>query len=336
MKKTLVIATLALLALPAFANLNVVTTTQDLASIAKSIGGSNVTVTALVVGARDPHRLDAKPSYMSLLAKADLYVAIGLDLEIGYEEAILKGSRNSKVQRGGKGHVHAGDWAVVLDRPSGSVSRSQGDIHPYGNPHVWLDPYNGRLIATKLGEKMAGLDPANAEKYRANARSFASELDKRMFGSALVTAYGADNLWTWTRNKQLHATLKIKGTFEDLSGWAGKMAPYVGQKVITYHRSWTYFMERFSLFVAEELEPKPGIDPTPSHLASVVNIVKQQTVRVVLQEPFYSTRNAKFVADRTDAKVVVAAASVGQTADAKDYFSLFDSLVSKVAEGLKR
>ena len=113
------------------------------------------------------------------------------------------------------------------------------------------------------------------------------------------------------------------------------MAPYVGSKIVTYHRSWTYFTERFSLFVVGELEPKPGIDPTPSHLSKTVNTVKEQGVKVILQEPFYSTRNAKFVADRTSAKVVVAAGSVGQTSDAKDYFSLIDTLVSKVVEGLK-
>jgi zinc/manganese transport system substrate-binding protein len=335
MKKGYISLLAAALVLPATAKLNVVATTQDMASIAKSVGGNNVTVTALVVGARDPHRLDAKPSYMSQLARADLYIAVGLDLEIGYEEAILKGSRNSKVQKGAQGHVHAGDWAVVLDKPSGAVSRGMGDIHPHGNPHVWLDPYNARLIALRLGEKMASLDPGAAASYRANARAFAAEIDKRMFGAALVNAHGADDLWTWTRNKQLLSTLRSKGTAGQLGGWIGKMAPFVGSKIITYHRSWTYFTERFSIFVVGELEPKPGIDPTPSHLAKIVNTVKQQGVKVILQEPYYSTRNAKFVADRTSANVVVAAGSVGQTAAAKDYFSLMDTLVSKVVEGLK-
>ena len=175
MKKAYLSLVATCLALPLTAKLNVVATTQDMASIARSVGGNNVTVTALVVGTRDPHRLDAKPSYMSQLAKADLYIAVGLDLEVGYEEAILKGSRNSRVQKGARGHVHAGDWAVVLDKPSRSVTRGMGDIHPYGNPHVWLDPYNGRLIGLRLGEKMAGLDPANAASYRANAKAFAAE-----------------------------------------------------------------------------------------------------------------------------------------------------------------
>lgn len=335
MKKAYVSLLAVVLVLPATAKLNVVATTQDMASIAKSVGGNNVAVTALVVGARDPHRLDAKPSYMSQLAKADLYIAVGLDLEIGYEEAILKGSRNSRVQKGARGHVHAGDWAVVLDKPTGAVNRGMGDIHPHGNPHVWLDPYNARLIAIKLGEKMAGLDAANAAAYRANANAFAAEIDRRMFGAALVSAHGASDLWTWTRSKQLLSTLRSKGTAGQLSGWVGRMAPYVGSKIVTYHRSWTYFTERFSLFVVGELEPKPGIDPTPSHLSKTVNTVKEQGVKVILQEPFYSTRNAKFVADRTSAKVVVAAGSVGQTSDAKDYFSLIDTLVSKVVEGLK-
>jgi zinc/manganese transport system substrate-binding protein len=336
MRKSLFVLACALPPLAAIAKLNIVTTTQDLASIAREVGGSNVKVTALVVGARDPHRLDAKPSYMSLLAKADLYVAIGLDLEVGYEDAILKGSRNSKVQKGARGHVHAGDWAIVLDKPAGAVNRSMGDIHPYGNPHVWLDPYNGRLIALRLAEKMAGLDSENAAAYRANARNFVSELDRRMFGTALVSAYGADDLWTWIKNKQLLSTLKSKGTEDKIGGWVGRMTPYVGKKIVTYHRSWNYFVNRFGFNVIDELEPKPGIDPTPSHLAKIVNTVKQEDVGVILQEPFYSTRNAKFVADRTGAKVVVAPGSVGQTPAAKDYFSLFDAIIGKVVDGFSR
>lgn len=318
----------------ASAKLVVVTTTQDLASIAKSVGGSNVSVTALVSGARDPHRLEAKPSFMSLLAKADLYVAVGLDLEIGYEDAILRGSRNSRVQKGARGHAHAGDWAVILEKPTGPLNRGMGDIHPYGNPHVWLDPYNGRLIAIRLAEKMAGLDPGNAAAYRENAKNFASELDKRMFGAGLVTKFGADNLWSWIRSKELLSTLQSKGAADQLGGWAGQLAPYVGGKIIAYHKSWSYFTNRFGLNVIEELEPKPGIDPTPSHLANVVNIVKSQGVKVILQEPFYSTRNGKFVESRTAAKVVVAPGSVGHVPAAKDYFSLFDTIIAKLKAGL--
>lgn len=325
----------AALSAAATADLQIVTTTQDLASIAKSVGGSKVRVSALVSGARDPHRLDARPSYMSLLAKADLYIAIGLDLEVGYEEAILRGSRNSKVQKGARGHVHAGDWAVVIDKPTGSVSRAQGDIHPYGNPHVWLDPYNGRLIAVKLGEKMAGLDPANAASYRSNAQAFVAELDRRTFGAALVGRFGADTLWSWLLKKELLSTLDEKGARGQLSGWTGKMAPYVGTRVITYHKSWNYFINRFGLAGAGELEPKPGIDPTPSHVAKMVETAKSQNVRIILQEPFYSRRNADFVAQRSNAKVVVAPGSVGHTAAAKDYFSLFDTIISQFVGGMQ-
>jgi zinc/manganese transport system substrate-binding protein len=210
-----------------------------------------------------------------------------------------------------------------------------GDIHPYGNPHIWLDPYNGRLIAVKLAEKMAGLDPGNASSYRANAKAFGAELDKRMFGATLVSKFGADNLWNWIRSKELLSTLQSKGAEGQLGGWAGQMAPYVGNKIVTYHKSWTYFTNRFGLTVADELEPKPGIDPTPSHLASVVSIVKSQGVKVILQEPFYSTRNGKFVEAKTSAKVVVAPGSVGHTAAAKDYFSLFDAIISSVTAGLR-
>src|SRR5688572_24206142 len=136
-----------LLAATAPANLKIVTTTADLASIAKAVGGNHVNVSHLVVGARDPHNMEAKPSYMSRVSSADMFIAVGLELEVGYEQPILEGSRNSKVRVGAPGHVYASRWAYILEKPTGPVNRSMGDVHPYGNPHLWLDPYNGRSIA---------------------------------------------------------------------------------------------------------------------------------------------------------------------------------------------
>lgn len=315
--------------------LKVITTTQDLASIAKAVGGSYASVSPLVVGARDPHRLDAKPSYMSRLASADLYIAIGLDMEIGYESAILTGSRNSKVQEGGRGHVHAGDWVPVLEKPAGAVTRAHGDLHPYGNPHIWLDPYNGRIIALKLAEKMAGLNPGNAGAYRANAKAFVDKLDDKMFGAALVNKFGADKLWTWIRGKQLLNNVKEAGASSLLGGWVGRMAPFVNSNVVTYHRSLSYFINRFGLQSSGELEPKPGIDPTPSHLSRIITIIKRDNVKAIVQEPFYSQRNAKFVAARTGAKVVVIPGNVGHMKGVDDYFDLFDVITSRLAAEMR-
>jgi ABC-type Zn uptake system ZnuABC Zn-binding protein ZnuA len=318
------------------ATLKVVTTTQDLASIAAAVGGKNATVSALIQGARDPHRLEAKPSFMSKVSNADLFIAVGLELEVGYEKPILTGSRNAKVAVGAAGHVYASEYSIVLEKPTGTVTRAMGDMHPYGNPHIWLDPYNARSIALKLGEKMAALNASDAAAYRSNAKVFADKLDDKMFGAPLVNKYGADKLWTLIRNKDLLSTLREQNTMSLLGGWVGRMAPYVNSNVVTYHRSWSYFINRFGLVSVGELEPKPGIDPTPSHLAKVIDIVKQSNVKAILQEPYYSTRNAEFVASRTNAKVVVCPGSVGHESAASDYFALMDTIVNRVSSALSR
>lgn len=312
----------------AAAPLRVVTTTQDLASIARSVGGNRVIVTALVSGARDPHRLEAKPSFMAAVSRADLFIAVGLELEVGYEKSVLQGSRNRKVQIGSNGHLYGHEGGVrILEKPSGPVSRAHGDIHPGGNPHYWLDPFNARAMARSFAAKMAALQPQDAAFFRENASNFVENIDRQMFGSALVSKFGGDKLWAWDNQDQLRQN--IQGTA--LGGWAAKLAPYRGRPIITYHRSWSYFVDRFGLQVAGELEPKPGLDPTPGHMRSIVQIAQQQGVKVILQEPFYSTRDAKFVSGRTNAKVVVAPNSVGHDPAARDYFSLIDTIVNRVS-----
>jgi ABC-type Zn uptake system ZnuABC Zn-binding protein ZnuA len=328
---------IVLLTLPAPARvLKVVTTLPDYASIVKEVGKDRVEVTSIVVGARDPHRIEAKPSFMSRAASADLWVANGLDLEIAYEHAIIEGSRNTRIRPGTKGHAYVGDWVKVIDRPAGAVTRAQGDIHPYGNPHVWLDPYNGRVIASKLGEVLGDLEPANAAFFKANAQGFVSRLDAAMFGQACVDKIGGANLWQWDSENQLIPNLKERSAEQLLGGWAARMRPFWKQPIVTYHRSWVYFAFRFGLRVVAELEPKPGIEPTPGHVANVIKIIQQTGARAILQERFYSTRNGKFVEARTGATLVVVPGSVSHEPAASDYIALIDTLVNRVADAMRR
>lgn len=314
--------------------LKVVATTADLASIVQAIGGSRVSVTSIVTGARDPHRIEAKPSFMSRAAGADLWVAIGLDLEAAYEQAILEGSRNSKIQPGRPGHAYVSEWCRVLDKPVGRVTRAMGDIHPYGNPHVMLDPYNGRAVAVKLAERMGKLDPANASEYKDRVEAFVDRLDRAMFGPALVEKLGGPKLWQWSTAGDLSDELRRAGALGSLGGWAGKMERLRGRPIVTYHRSWVYFASRFGLRIVAELEPKPGIDPTPGHVASVIRTVEQHGVRAIVQERYFSTRNANFVAQRTGAKVVVVPSSVGHEAAASDYIAMFDTIVTRISSAM--
>ncbi|MBI5707635.1 MAG: zinc ABC transporter substrate-binding protein [Armatimonadetes bacterium] len=313
---------------------NVLTTLPDLAALAKEVGKEKVSVSSLIVGSRDPHRLEAKPSYINKAANADLFMAVGLELEVAYEQPILDGSANSKIQPGQPGHVYVGDWVTVRDVPQGGVTRAQGDMHPYGNPHVWLDPYNGRLIAAKLAERLGTIDKANAAAYKANAEDFSHRLDVAMFGSALVGKVGGATLWQWDNENKLVPNLKEKGMLDELGGWCNKMRPFWKSQIVTYHRSWNYFNYRFGLKVAAELEPKPGLDPTPGHVAAVIRTVQEDRIKLILQEPFYSTKNGEFVKSRTGATLVVAPGSVGQDPAAKDYIGLFDTIVSRVASAL--
>lgn len=335
MKRYAPLTALALLAGAAPAKtLNVVTTLPDLAAIVQAVGKDRVKVASLITGARNPHFLEAKPSYMSRASSADLWVAIGLDLEVGYEPPILEGSRNPKIQPGRPGCVHVGDWVRVIDKPSGPVTRAQGDIHPYGNPHVWLDPYNGRVIAVKLAERMGEIDSEDASYFKSNADAFVKELDESMFGKALVSKFGGAKLWGWDNEDALIENLRKEGAEGQLAGWAGTMRRFWKSPIVTYHRSWNYFAFRFGLKIVGELEPKPGLDPTPGHVAQVIKTVDSLKVKAILQEPFYSTRNADFIASRTGAKVVVAPNSIGHDSKVKGYIELFDVLVNKMAGAL--
>lgn len=321
------------LAVQAGAKLNVVTTTEDLADLVRQVGGSQVTVSSLVTGNRDPHFLEARPGFMSRVRNANLFVAVGLSLEVGYEQAILQGSGNSKVQIGARGHLYASAGIATLEKPA-SASRAQGDIHPDGNPHVWLDPYNARIMATNIANAMVKLDPANANTYLQNLSAFLSKIDAAMFGEALVQKYGAQKLWDLSNSGELFERLRAAGDFDRLGGWAKKMAPHQGKAIVAYHRTWSYFAKRFGLRVVAELEPKPGIPPTPGHLASVTRIMREQNVRVILHETYYSTGAAKSIASQTSATVVVAPPSVGADPAARDYISLIDTIVNRLAGAL--
>lgn len=335
MIKAFFAAALTVMAASSFAVVKIVTTTPGLASIAAAVGGSDVSVSSILVGARDPHRIEAKPSFMSRAAGADLFVAIGLELEIGYEAPILEGSRNSKIQIGSPGHLYASDWTYVLDKPTGAVSRAMGDIHPYGNPHIWLDPYNGRTIAIHLEEKLSAMDPRHAGDYRANLEGFLKRLGGEMFGAALVGKFGESKLWTWHHAGTLAAKLREAGASGELGGWAAAMAPLAGRTIVTYHTSFSYFAARFGLKVVDELEPKPGLDPTPGHLAEVIRTIQSQGVKAIVQESFYPTKHAQLVASRTGARVVVIPQDVGHDRAAKDYISLIDTLVTRIGGALR-
>jgi len=315
--------------------LNVVTTTTDLEFIAESVGGDHVKVTSIARGDEDPHFVSAKPSFMMTAREADLWIAIGMELEIGWEGLILEGSRNLKIRKDTQGYLDASQGVLRLEVPTEKVTRTMGDVHPLGNPHYWLDPLNVRIVAKTIADRLAELDPGHAADFKANLKGFHRTLDEHMFGPELVAQVGGDKLWLLEFKGTLQGYLAEQHLAAKLGGWAAKMLPFRDAEILTYHRSWIYFTNRFGLVVAEEMEPKPGIPPSPGHVLDLIEKVKAAHIRVLLMEPFYERKAPDLMAEKTGLKVLVCANSTGGDDVAKDYFSMIGNVVDKLAAALK-
>src|SRR5262249_3795629 len=268
--------------------LKVITTLTDLASLTQEVGGDKVDVEALAKGYQDPHFVEPKPSFLLKLRNADLLISVGLDLEIGWLPPLITQSGNSKIQPAGIGDLDASQFAEILDIPQGKVSRAEGDVHPLGNPHYWLDPDNGRRIAKGIAAKLSEMDPENAAYFQQREKDF----EKRLAEAELR--------------------------------WGAQMAPYRGRKIVTYHRSWPNFTKHFGLDVVGYIEPRPGIPPSPSHTIELVNMMKREGIKVQLIEPYFDLKTPNSVASMTNGKVVVMLPSVGGKPEVTDYFKLFD------------
>jgi len=277
--------------------LKVVTSLPDLKSIAEFIGGDKVDAFAIATGFQNPHFVDPKPSYILKLSKADLFVTIGLDLETGWVPPLLNSARNSNVLKGAPGYVDASTNVPLLQVPT-SVNRGEGDIHIYGNPHYWLDPAIGKIMAKNIFDGLA-LDRENESYYEENLKKF---------------------------NERIDAKAKE---------WMTTMLPFRGTKIIAYHNEWVYFEQRFGLKIVDFLEPKPGIPPTPSQLAKVISEMKRENIKVIITSPYFTTESADLVARNVGGKVVTLATSVGADESIKTYVDLFDYNVAKMVEALK-
>ena len=296
MKKILLpFVLIAALAPAALAKLNVVATTPDLASIAKEIGGDKIALTTLAKPTEDPHFVDAKPSFIVKLNHADVVVEGGAELEIGWLPALLDQARNEKIVAGAPGHVNCAKGVQLLDVPA-TLDRSRGDIHAAGNPHFAISPSNGKIIAQNIADAFAENDPPNAETYRANLKNFTAALDAK------------------------------------LVEWQKTLAPFKGRSVVAYHDSWPYFAREFGLKIELFLEPKPGIPPTPAHLAEVILKMKEEQTRVIIVDPYLNRRTADTVARETGATVVpVTQFPGGLKGTEGGYIQLVDQLVNSLA-----
>jgi zinc/manganese transport system substrate-binding protein len=299
MKKFSMALVALVLAAPLWGRVHVVSSLQDFASITDSIGGDRVETTALARGYQDPHFVDAKPSFIVKMSRADLLIVAGLELEIGYLPPLIDQSRNDKIHPGSVGYLDASVGCDILQRPTTQITRAMGDVHPYGNPHYWTDPDNGRVIARAIAAKLSELDPPGKAIFEKNLAAFETKLAEKQ------------------------------------KEWDAKMAPYAGTKIVTFHDSWPNFAKHFRLVVAGHVEPKPGIPPTPSHTLEIINLIKTQKIPVILVEPYFDLKTPKFIGDQTGAAVVTFDPSVGGIPEIKDYFSLFDYDLNAFVNAMK-
>jgi zinc/manganese transport system substrate-binding protein len=299
MKKLLLLMLAAFGATTASAKLNVVATIPDFGAIAQEVGGDKVKVTSICKPTEDAHFVDARPSFVRVLNQADVLIEGGAELEIGWLPPLVNGARNSKILSDAPGHVILSRGIHLLEVPTGPVDRSMGDVHPLGNPHFWLDPADGKIMAKTLADTFTRLQPKDAAVFESNLKKFQGRLDKK------------------------------------IEEWAKLMEPYRGTKVVSYHKSFDYLLERYGLELVGTIEPKPGIEPSPSYINALIPRVKEQGVKLVIIEPFRPRKTPEYVAETIGAKLVIIPDKVGGNEHAKDYISLFDYNLAQISAGLK-
>jgi ABC-type Zn uptake system ZnuABC Zn-binding protein ZnuA len=293
----LALIAIAATASSAAAQIRVVATTPDLASVAREIGGDKVSVVALAKPTEDPHYVDAKPSHIVTLNRADALIEGGAELELGWLPPLLENSRNSKISAGAPGRITASDGVKMLEIPT-SFDRSKGDVHSLGNPHFMIDPVTVRIVARNIANHFAQVDPKNAATYNGNLLRFNTKLDTKF------------------------------------AEWQKELAPYRGARIVTYHKDFIYFADRFGLNIVDELEPKPGIAPSPAHLAQVIGKMKAGNAKVILVQPFQNRKTAETVARQTGATVLDTPEQPGAANNTNTYFDMMDNLVGTLAKGL--
>lgn len=284
----------------AHAKFNIVATTSDLGALAREIGRDKVDVINIARPTEDPHFVDARPGFIVKLNKADMLIEGGLQLEIGWLPPLVLSSRNQKILVGNPGYLTASSMGIqILEAPDPSVTRAAGDIHPFGNPHFMLDPLNGEIVAAHICDRLCQIDAANCNYYKDNLKDFTKRLDQR------------------------------------LAEWQKMIGPFLGTKIVTYHKTFPYLANRFGLNVVGELEPKPGIPPSPSHLNNLIPRMKNEGVKLILIEQFRERKIPEFVAEQTGAKVVVLPIMVGGQKEIQDYIALFDYTINQIVTTLK-
>jgi len=309
----------------------VITTLSDYAVFAKEIGKERVLVSHVVSGDQDAHFIRPKPSFVTLVRGADVLIATGLDLEL-WLPTIINKSGNTHIRSGQPGYVSAAQGMNLLEKPM-TISRIEGGVHIYGNPHVTSSPINMKIAARNIATGLIKNDTEGKEVYMANLKNLLDEIDRHLFGDELVQILGGDILCSMAEKGTLISflkkqTLRDKPLIDYLGGWMKKMLPLRGSSIVAYHKNWVYFLRLFGLEEAGTIEPKPGIPPSPKHVANLVELMRARDLRIILAANYFDEQKIRTVANRVNAKAVIVPLYVGGEAGVDDYFQLIDYWVN--------
>jgi zinc/manganese transport system substrate-binding protein len=296
--KSIVALATAAVALPALAALNVFACEPEWGALAQELGGDKVSVHSATTALQDAHRIEARPSLIARVRSADLVICSGSDLEVGWMPLLLTQAGNARIQPGSAGFLEASQYVARLEIPK-VIDRSLGDIHPGGNPHIHLDPRNIARVADALAERLVQLDPGNADTYKTRAASFQER---------------------WRTAVQR---------------WEQQAARLRGASIVVYHRDMSYLINWLGLREAGSLEPKPGIPPTPSHLAEIVERMRREPAKAIVYSAYNDPRAAQFLSERARIPAVMLPFTVGGSDRARDLFGLFDDTLARLLATVK-
>ncbi len=324
--------------LAAAGKVKIVTSLSTYAAIAREIVGDRGDVTSIGGGYDNPHYVEPKPSFVPALASADLFVTTGLDLEL-WVPALLDKANNPKVTEGGPGYVAAYSGIQLLDVPA-SYSRSQGDIHVFGNPHIWTSPLNAVQIARSIVTGLKRVSPENAAYFSAREKDFEDRIYRSLYGDELVRLLGGQTLANLDERGKLFDFLGSRPyqgapLITRLGGWLKQATPFRGKPVVCYHKEWDYFSREFQVPCVDYIEPKPGIPPTPSHVQEVITEMKEQHIQVLWSTNYYDRSQVQEVAARTGARAVIVPGNVGGAPGVDTYFDLINVWVSELARAFQ-
>ena len=319
--------------------LYIVTTLPDYGFLAELIGGDRVSVKSIVRGDQDAHFIRPKPSFSTALRNADVLVATGLDLEL-WLQTVIDNCGNGRIRSGQAGYVAATAGMKLLEKPR-VMSRVEGGMHIYGNPHVTCSPINMKVAVRNITTGLIKNDPAGKEFYKNNCDKLLKELDKRLFGEKLVEVLGADTLCELAEKGNLVEFLEDnryqgKPLINLLGGWIKKMLPLRGTPIVTYHKNWIYFIKLFGLEEAGTVEPKPGIPPSLKHVTRLINLMRERDIRIILAANYFDEQKIRTVANRTNSEAVIVPLYIGGADGTNDYFKLIDCWINQLLEAVEK